>query len=66
MVYEYTRLFSGASKVLNVKEVTIPKAAPAPRSDQKRSAFSVAEAVTAVPFARTTCAEMRLSSVSPF
>lgn len=54
IVYEYTRLSSGASKVLNVNDVTIPKAAPAPRRDQNRSVFSVAEAVTVVLFARTT------------
>lgn len=58
-------LLSGAVKVLNLKFVTIPKAAPAPRRAQKRSGFWVAEAVTKVLFASTTSAEIMLSSVSP-
>lgn len=64
-LYWKTRLFSGASKVLNVKEVAMPNAAPAPRRDQNRSAFCVVDAVTTEPLARTTVVERRLSSVRP-
>lgn len=62
-LYWKTRLFSSASTVLNVNEVTIPNAAPASRSDQKSSACLVADAVTVVLSDKTTVAERRLSSV---
>lgn len=58
-------LLSGAVNVLNLKFVTMPKAAPAPRRAQKRSGFWVGDAVTSVLFARTTSAERMLSRVSP-
>jgi hypothetical protein len=59
-------LDSGAVKVLNLKFVTIPKAAPAPRRAQKRSGFCVAEAVTTELLERTTVASIMLSRVKPF
>lgn len=55
----------GAAKVLNLKEVTIPKLDPAPRKAQKRSGFSVGEAVTTVLLARTTVAAAIQSTARP-
>jgi len=58
-------LDSGAVKVFSLNCVTMPMAAPAPRSAQKRSRFWVGEAVTTVLFARTTVASRMLSRVRP-
>ena len=49
----------------NVKEVTMPKFPPPPRSAQNRSPWESSLAVTNVPSARTTSAAIRLSTVSP-
>ena len=50
----------------NSKEVTTPKLPPPPRRAQKRSACSVALAVTSSPAAVTTSADRRLSQVMPY
>ena len=47
------------------KDVTTPKLPPPPRIAQKRSGFSVAEARTIEPSARTISASMRLSMARP-
>src|SRR2546425_811286 len=56
-------LFTGWS--LYWKFVTTPKLPPPPRSAQKRSGFALLLAVTNEPSARTTSAEIRLSSERP-
>lgn len=50
---------------LTVSALTMPKLWPAPRIAQKRSWFSVAEAVTMDPVAVTRRAETMLSEASP-
>jgi hypothetical protein len=52
---------SGCGKAWNVKEVTTPKFAPAPRMAQKRSGFWVVEAVMMELDARTSSTDWRLS-----
>ena len=44
----------------------MPKLPPPPRSPQKRSSFSVSLAVSSLPSAVTTWAEMRLSQARPY
>jgi hypothetical protein len=61
----YEVRFAGAAKVLNLKDATMPKLDPAPRRAQKRSAFSVSEAVTRLPLASTTLAPVIQSTASP-
>src|SRR5690606_24978051 len=51
---------------LNLSEVTAPKLAPAPRTAQKRSAFSSSLAVTTDPSASTISTPSRLSSARPY
>jgi hypothetical protein len=51
---------------LNSKDVTTPKLPLPPRSAQKRSAFSLALAVTKPPSAVTTSAEIMLSQERPY
>ena len=50
----------------NSKDETTPKLAPAPRSPQKRSAFSCSLAVSVRPSAVTIRAESRLSVAMPY
>ena len=49
----------------NSSDVTTPKLPPPPRRPQNRSSFSSALAVTNLPSAVITPAEMRLSTESP-
>lgn len=55
----------GAAKVLNLKEATMPKLDPAPRKAQKRSGFSVGDAITTILLARTTVAAAIQSAARP-
>ena len=58
--------FGGAANVLNRKDDTMPKLDPEPRRAQKRSWFSVSEALTAVPLASTTVAPSIQSTARPW
>ena len=55
-----------ASCSANSNSVTIAKFPPPPRSAQKRSGFSLSDAVSRSPCAVTTRAETRLSIASPY
>jgi hypothetical protein len=50
---------------LNSNDVTAPKFPPPPRSAQNRSAFSSSPAISSLPSAVTTSAEIRLSQDRP-